>query len=333
MSNIDEILSRLNPRTQQSIRRANEIKIVRQKLPSIALTKALNGGLVYGTQTTVWGNRSAGKSAFCLQTIGMAQDEDRACALVDAERAFDPEWATRLGVDTSSSNQLIVTPIASLSDATDAVADLVKSGIDLVVIDSISALLPDSFYDDKGELKDISETGQIGRFSKGMGDFSKMINSLNQHTQIMLISQIRNEFNKWGTKLTPMGGKGLDHHNSTSIKLWASTAEGDQIKDEVAEGDILITEPVGRKVTWTLDKARGRGMGQSHHYNLFYNGDFVGIDTAGELLDIGVVYGKVRKSGAWYYIYDEKFQGEKNAAKYLRQNPDIVAKLAGELGA
>lgn len=329
--NTEEILAKLNPRTQQSIRRASDIQIVRQKLPSIALTKALSGGLVYGTQTMVWGNRSAGKSAFCLQTIGMAQDDGRSCALVDAERAFDPNWAQRLGVDTTSNNQLVVTPIASLSDATDAVADLVKGGIDLIVVDSISALLPDSFYNDKGELKDISETGQIGRFSKGMGDFSKMINSLNEHTQIMLISQIRNEFSKYGAKLAPMGGRGVDHHNSTSIKLWASTAAGDQIQGNIQDGDIVLTEPVGRKVTWTLDKARGKGMGQTHHYNLFYNGPFVGIDTAGELVDIAVAYGKVRKSGNWYYIYDEKFNGAANAAEYIRNNDGVRAKLEGEL--
>lgn len=328
MSNIDEILSRLNKKTQDAIRRANEIQVVRQKLPSIALTKALSGGLVYGTQTTVWGNRSAGKSAFCLQTVGIAQRDDRGCALVDAERAFDPLWAERLGVNT---NEFIVSPIASLSDATDAVADLVRAGIDLVVVDSISALLPDSFYDDKGELKSISDTGQIGRFSKGMGDFSRMINSINQQTQIMLISQIRNEFNQWGAKLAPMGGKGVDHHNSTSIKLWASTAQGDQITAPVSEGDLIFTEPVGRKVTWTLDKARGRGMGQSHNYNFFYNGDFVGIDTAGELVDIAVAYGKIDKKGSWFEIYGEKMQGDKKAADYLRTNPDVREKLEGEL--
>ena len=330
MSNIDEIIARLNPKTQQAFRRASDIKIVRQKVPSIALTKALSGGLVYGTQTTIWGNRSAGKSSFVLQTIGMAQDESRGCAFIDTEKAFDPVWANRLGVDV---DDLYLTRIASLSDATDAVADLVRAGMDLVAIDSISGLLPDSFYTDKGELKSLEETGQIGRFSKGMGDFAKMINSVNDKTQIMLISQIRNEFSKYGAALKPMGGRGIDHHNSVSLKLWASTAIGDQIMGDIQDGDIILKEPVGRKVTWTLDKARGKGMGQSHHYNLFYNGDFVGIDTAGELVDIATAYGKITKSGNWYHIYGEKFNGDKNAAKYLREHPEIIEKLEAELNA
>ena len=98
---LDDILAKLDPKTRNRVQSAQEVQVQKQKTPSIGLNLALRGGLPYGRQVLVWGNKSAGKSSFCLQMIAMAQKEGKSCAWIDAEASYDPAWAEQLGVDSS----------------------------------------------------------------------------------------------------------------------------------------------------------------------------------------------------------------------------------------
>jgi recombination protein RecA len=100
------------------------------------LNKQLNGGLAYGRQVLIWGNKSAGKSSFCLQMIGQAQKEGKICAWIDSEQSYDPKWAQRLGVDSES---LIYSPARTINDMVDVATQLMSAGVDMIVVDSISA--------------------------------------------------------------------------------------------------------------------------------------------------------------------------------------------------
>jgi len=97
---LDDILAKLDPKTRARVQSAQDVEVSKQSTPSIGLNMALRGGLPYGRQVLVWGNKSAGKSSFCLQMIAMAQKEGKTCAWIDAEASYDPKWAEELGVDS-----------------------------------------------------------------------------------------------------------------------------------------------------------------------------------------------------------------------------------------
>ncbi len=324
--NIDELLAKLNPKTAAMFRRASEVKIETLATPSLGLNRAI-GGIGYGRQTTLWGNRSGGKTLMALGLAANAQRAGKSVAWIDAERNFDPAWATRHNVNPE---QMLISPITSIADMADAGHDFIRAGIDVLVVDSISVLLPQSYFVD-GEMKGLADTGQIGTFSKNMGTAVNMLNSINEHTALILISQVRNQIGSYGASLTPMGGKAVEHMNSTTIKLWSNPSEKEAIKGKVTEGDLIFEKPVGRPVVWTVEKNRGPGMNESNRYDMYFKGDFVGVDRVGEIIDFGVEMGIVKKGGAWYTIGDERFQGRIKAVEYLRSNPDIEEKIYGEI--
>ena len=183
MNTTEEVLAQLNPNLRKKLNLGSEIKYFRQETPSFALNRALNGGLPYGRQTLVWGSKSAAKSSLCLQIVAMAQAEGKTAAWIDAEQSFDPSWATKLGVDT---DKLIVSEAKTTNDMANVGTDLMTAGVDVLVVDSISALLP-AIYFEKGseELKDLENTKQIGAESKDMGNAVKMLNYTNKNTLLI----------------------------------------------------------------------------------------------------------------------------------------------------
>jgi hypothetical protein len=124
------------------------------------------------------------------------------------------------------------------------------------------------------------------------------------------------------------GGKEVGHADSVRIKLMSSKSDDNTIKDKINIGDNLMEVQTGRKVKWTIDKNKQNGRYGEDYYNLFFRGDRVGIDKAGELLAYGVKTGIIDTRGTYYYIGEDKLgQGAKNAATYLRDNPEIAEKL------
>lgn len=324
--NIEELLANLNPKTAALFRKASEIKNDLLPTPSLGVNKAI-GGIGYGRQTTLWGNRSGGKTLFSLGLVANAQKDGRSVAWIDAEKNFDPVWARRNGVNP---DDMIVSKITSIADMADAGYDLMKNGIDVLVVDSISALLPQSYFVE-GEMKALADTGQIGTFSKNLGTAINMFNNINQHTAIILISQVRNQIGSYGASIAPMGGKALEHMNSTQIKLWSNPNEKEAIKGEVHEGDLIFTRPIGRPVTWTVEKNRGPGMNQTGSYDMYFAGDHVGVDLVGEVVDFGVEFGLIKKGGAWYTVGEERFQGRPKAVAYLRENENVMQEIYDEI--
>ena len=321
----EEILARLDPKTRQRIQLATDVSAERQKTPSIGLNISLKGGLGYGRQVLVWGNKSAGKSSFCLQMIGMAQKEGKTCAWIDAESSYDPEWAAKLGVDSSS---LIYSSAKSINDMVDVATQLMEAGIDIIVVDSISALLPAIYFEkDSSELKKLEDTKQIGAEAKDMTHAVKMLNYANKNTLLVLISQQRNQFGAMHASHIPTGGMAVKFFSSTVIKLWSSEAEANAIKSGIKVGDKIIEQKVGRPVNWIIDYNKLGPMGQNGQYDFYYQGDQVGIDSVGEVLDSAEMMGIVQKGGAWYTINEERFQGRNKALDYLKNNPDVVKLL------
>lgn len=321
----EEILAKLDPKTRQRIQLATEVDVQKQPTPSIGLNQALKGGLGYGRQVLVWGNKSAGKSSFCLQMIGMAQKEGRTCAWIDSESSYSADWASRLGVDSSN---VIYSPAKTINDMVDVGTGLMEAGVDIIVVDSISALLPAIYFDKDGdELKQLQDTKQIGAEAKDMTHAVKMLNYANKNTLLVLISQQRNQFGSMHASHIPTGGMAVKFFSSTVIKLWSSEAEANQIKDDVQVGDKFIQQKVGRPVNWIIDYNKLGPPNLSGQYDFYYQGNHVGVDRVAEILDVAEMMGRVDRGGAWYTILGERLQGRAKAVQYLRENPEVVDTL------
>jgi recombination protein RecA len=327
----EEILAKLDPKTRARIQLATTVSIEKQKTPSIGLTNALKGGLGFGRQVMIWGNKSAGKSSFCLQMIALAQKDGKTCAWIDAEASYDPTWAARLGVD---SDKLIYSTAKSINDMVDVAQQLMEAGVDIIVVDSISALLPAIYFEkDSSDLKKLEDTKQIGAEAKDMTHAVKMLNYANKNTLLVLISQQRNQFGSMHASHIPTGGMAVKFFSSTIIKLWASEADANSIKSGIQVGDKIIEQKVGRPVNWIVDYNKTGPMGLNGQYDFYFQGDQVGVDSVGEIVDVAEMMGIIQKGGAWYTVDGERFQGRAKVVEYVRENPDVAKKLQGEIHA
>jgi len=317
----DELLASLSPKLRKLIQTADHIPPMEYaQTPSPGLNKALGGGLVYGRQILIWGNKSAGKSSLCLQIIANEQKKGKTCAYIDAEGTFDKVWAERLGVDTS---KLLVSHAQTINNMVDVGVQLLKAGIDVMVVDSISTLLPAVYFEKDGdELKQLENTKQIGAEAKDMTNAVKMLNYANQgHSMIILISQTRTSIGAMFSSLIPTGGKAVQFYSSTIIKLFSSESENQAIKGKVTMGNKIIDRLVGRTVNWDITFNKTAAGFQSGSYPFIFVGDYVGVDGISETVDMAIMEGYIKQGGAWFTVGEEKFQGKPELVKYVRGNP------------
>lgn len=335
MTTFEEALAQLDPKIRKRLGNGVGIKTEMQPTPSPGLNRALGGGFPYGRQVLLWGSKSSAKSSLCLQTVALAQKEGKLCAWVDAEMSYDEEWAKKLGVDTT---QLIYSEARSINDMVDVGVALLHAGVDLIVIDSISSLLPAVYFEkDSDELKALDQTKQIGAESKDLKHAWLMLNYANNREKpalIIAISQARNNIQQTYTQSAPTGGLTTQFMSSTIVKLFSSSSDSQAIKAKVKIGDKLIEQKVGRKVRWEVLNSKTSAPGDSAEYDFYYRGDQVGIDSIGDLVDTAEMLGLVSRTGAWYQLENgEKLQGRDAFVKYVKENDDYRESLRSKLNA
>jgi recombination protein RecA len=325
-----EVLASVDKRSKDHLSIASDVSIERIETPSIGLTRALNGGWGMGRQVLIWGPKSSGKSTFCMAQIAVAQSQGKVCAYFDVEKTFDPLWARAQGVDTDA---LIYGSTGTITALVNNAVTLMRAGVDILIVDSITALMPATYVDDDGELKDFEKTGAIGGLSRSLSAGLSQLNYANQNTLLILVSQTRMAQKGsmyWG--MSPTGGESVKFYSSQVVKLHSSEGGANQIEGEFVVGDKIIKRQIGRKVTYNVDWNKLGPQGTSGEYNLYFDGDFVGIDNFGEILTIGVESGVIRKAGAWYYFGEERVgQGEIKAAQTLRDNPKMFAEIKDKI--
>ena len=329
MSNLEEILAGLNPKLRKKISLGSEIEQTHfAKTPSFGLNRALNGGFPYGRQVLVWGNKSSGKSSFCLQLIAQAQQEGKVCAWIDAEMTYSPEWANKLGVDSST---LIHSTARTMNDMVDVGTDLMKAGIDIIVVDSISALLPAIYFGkDSTDLKQLENTKQIGAEARDMTNAVKMLNYANNQvkpTLLILISQARNNIGAMYVSQQPTGGMATKLYSSTIIKLFSSESDNQAIKGKIYVGDKIIEEKVGRKVRWDVQFSKTSPAFQTGEYDFYFRGSDLGVDSVADLVDTSEMLGFIERGGAWYTVEGERYQGREKLILGVKENLDIQQAL------
>jgi recombination protein RecA len=263
----------------------------------------------------------------------MAQKEGKLCAWVDAEMSYDEEWAKKLGVDTE---KLIYSEARSINDMVDVTVALLHAGVDFVVIDSISSLLPAVYFEkDSTELKQLDQTKQIGAESKDLKHAWMMINYANNREKpalVVAISQARNNITAMYTQSVPTGGNATQFFSSTIVKLFSSSSDSKAIKGKIKVGDKLIEQKIGRRVLWEVQNSKTSAPGDTGEYDFYFRGDTIGIDGIGDLVDTAELLGIVERSGAWYILPDgSKVQGRDGFVNKVKEDKDLEASIRSKL--
>ena len=285
---------------------------------SIALDVALGiGGLPRGRVVEIYGPESSGKTTVALHAVANAQAAGGIAAFIDAEHALDPEYAKALGVDIDA---LLVSQPDTGEQALEIADMLIRSGsIDLVVIDSVAALVPRAEIE--GEMGDSHVGLQARLMSQAL---RKLTGGLSQtNTTMIFINQLREKIGVFfGSPETTAGGKAL--------KFYASVRLDIRRIETLKEG----TDAVGNRTRVKVVKNKMAPPFKQAEFDILYG---TGISREGSLIDFGVEHEIVRKSGAWYtYDGDQLGQGKENSRKYLIEHAatanEIEEKIKAKLG-
>jgi recombination protein RecA len=273
---------------------------------SISLDIALGiGGLPRGRIVEIYGPESSGKTTLALHAIANAQKAGGIAAFIDAEHAFDAEYAKKLGVDIDA---LLVSQPDTGEQALEIMDMLIRSGaLDIVVVDSVAALVPRAEIE--GEMGDSHMGLQARLMSQAL---RKITGALHQSkTTAIFINQLREKIGVFfGSPETTTGGKALKFY--ASIRLDIRRIE--TLKDG--------QEAVGNRTRVKVVKNKMAPPFKQAEFDILYG---VGISREGSLLDLGVEIGIVKKSGSWYtYEGDQLGQGKENSRNFLLDNPDLA---------
>ncbi len=327
MPTLIEVVGKL--KDAKRFRTGDEVEIEFCKTPSVALNRELGGGFAYGRQALIWGVKSAGKTSFALQCMANAQRDGKVCAYVDAEGTFDKTWAKRLGVDPK---EMLYDDPKSLDQIDKVVIDLLRAGTDFLLLDSITAGIPSGKLEDKtGEYKGASSNNALGQKSRQTADLIEGWNLVNKNTLLLLISQTRKTTKGmyWVDEHT--NGQAVAFYSSQILKLMSNNNAKEAIKRMVLTGGKTLEKSVGRKVDWLVANNKlGRQWG-SGTYDFYFEGDFVGVDSIGELVDTSVELGVMEKGGAWYKYDGQQWQGRDTTVEAVRADPALQTKLEAEL--
>ncbi len=280
---------------------------------SISIDVALGvGGFPRGRVVEIFGPESSGKTTVTLQVIAQAQKAGGTAAFIDAEHALDPIYARKLGVDTDS---LLVSQPDSGEQALEITSALVASGaLDVVVIDSVAALVPKAELD--GEMGD-SHMGLHARLmSQALRKLTGVVSRTN--TCLIFINQVREKIGvMFGNPETTTGGRALKFYSSVRVEIRRTGP----IKDgETVVGNRTKVKVVKNKVAPPFREAE---------FDILFG---EGTSREGDLLDTAVSKNVIEKAGSWFSYKGEKIgQGRENARQYLKARPDVLGRLDSEM--
>ena len=280
---------------------------------SISVDYALGvGGLPRGRICEIFGPESSGKTTIALQVIAESQKLGGMAAFIDVEHALDPIYAKQLGVDVDN---LLVSQPDYAEQALEITNALITSGsIDVLVVDSVAALVPKSELD--GEMGDSHMGVQARLMSQAMRKLTGTVSKSN--TCLIFINQIREKIGvMFGNPETTTGGRALKFYSSVRLDIRRIAA----IKDgDVVTGNRTKIKVVKNKVAPPFREAE---------FDIIYG---EGVSREGDLLDLGAANNVVEKSGSWFSYKGERIgQGRENARQFLKDNPDIRTRIDTEL--
>jgi len=280
---------------------------------SLGLDIALGiGGLPKGRVIEVYGPESSGKTTLTLHIIAEAQKVGGTCAFIDAEHALDPGYAKKLGVNI---DELLISQPDTGEQALEISDTLVKSeGIDLLVIDSVAALVPRAELE--GEMGDSLPGLQARLMSQALRKLTSSISKTN--TMVVFINQLRMKIGvMFGSPEVTTGGNALKFYSSVRLDIRRIGAIKD--KDNI----------IGNQTRVKVVKNKMAPPFKMVEFDIMYG---EGISKIGEIIDLGVQADIIDKSGAWYSYKDEKIgQGRENTKQFLKDNPELLDEIESRI--
>ncbi|MGD0014853.1 MAG: recombinase RecA [Bryobacteraceae bacterium] len=280
---------------------------------SISLDCALGvGGFPRGRIMEVFGPESSGKTTVALHVVASAQKAGGMAAFIDVEHALDPAYARQLGVDVDN---LLVSQPDYAEQALEIASALISSGsIDVLVIDSVAALVPKAELD--GEMGEAYVGIQARLMSQALRKLTGIVSK--SKTCLIFINQIREKIGiMFGNPETTSGGRALKFYATVRADIRRIAA--------IKEGDVVV----GNRTRVKIVKNKVAAPFREAEFDILYG---QGISREGDLLDVGVAQNVVEKSGSWYGYKGERIgQGRENARQFLKDNPEAAAKLEAEL--
>lgn len=275
---------------------------------ALSLDYALGvGGIPRGRVTEIYGPESSGKTTLCLHVIAEAQKTGGLAAFIDAEHALDVNYAKKLGVDTA--NLLLSQPDYG-EQALEITDTLVRSNaLDVIVIDSVAALVPRSEIE--GEMGDATMAVQARLMSQALRKLTGAISK--SKTAVVFINQLRSKIGiMFGNPETTTGGNALKFYASLRLDIRRIAA----IKDG--------NDVIGNRTKVKIVKSKIAPPFKEVEFDILYN---EGISKTGDLLDLAVNFGIVKKSGAWFTFDEDRFQGREQFRQKLIEMPELFQKL------
>ena len=292
---------------------AADMKIATVSSGSLAIDKALGvGGYPRGRIVEIYGPESSGKTTVALQAVAEVQRQGGTAAYIDAENALDPQYAEALGVNV---DDLLLSQPDTGEEGLEIADALISSGaVDLVVVDSVAALVPRAEIE--GEMGDAHVGLQARLMSQALRKLSGEINKTK--TIAIFINQIREKVGvMFGNPETTTGGRALKFYSTIRMEILRS----EQIKNG--------TNVIGNRTKIKIVKNKVAPPFKRAEVDIMYG---EGISKTGELLDMAVEQDLVKKSGAWYSYGDERIgQGRENAKKWLAEHPDSMTELMNKV--
>jgi recombination protein RecA len=278
---------------------------------SLSLDNALGGGLPKGRIIEIFGAEGGGKTTLTLHCIAEAQKKGGICAFIDAEHSLNPGYAKDLGVDIDN---LYISQPDNGEQALEIADTLIRSGaIDLVVIDSVAALVPRAEVE--GEMGDL----QVGTMARMMSQgCRKLAGSAGRAgTTVIFINQIREKIGvMYGSPETTPGGRALKFFASVRMRV----SRGEAIKNGA--------EQVGTRTKVSIPKNKIAPPFREAEFDVIYG---KGINKYGDILDLGVKHGIIAKGGAWFTVGEERFQGRDSARAYLEENVALADEIEEQI--
>ena len=280
---------------------------------SIGLDIAMGvGGYPKGRIIEIYGPESSGKTTLAIHAIAEAQKAGGIAAIIDAEHAFDPTYATKLGVDI---NELLISQPDNGEQALEIADNLIRSGaVDIIVIDSVAALTPKAEIE--GEMGDSKMGLQARLMSQALRKLTANINKTK--TCVIFINQLRDKIGvMFGNPETTTGGNALKFYASVRLDI----RRIGQIKDgEESQGNHTRVKVVKNKVAPPFKKAE---------FDIMYG---EGISKTGEIIDLGVEYNIIKKSGSWFSYGETKLgQGRESVKSLIKDNPELASELEAKI--
>jgi recombination protein RecA len=280
---------------------------------SIALDLALGvGGFPRGRVVEIYGPESSGKTTLAIHAIAEAQKQGGIAAFIDAEHAFDQLYASNLGVDTE--NLLISQPDHG-EQALEITENLIRSGaIDLIVIDSVAALTP------KAEIEGEMGDSKMGLQARLMSQALRKLTSTISRTgaTCIFINQLREKIGvMFGNPETTTGGNALKFYSSVRLDIRRSS--------QIKQGE----EVIGNRVKVKVVKNKVAPPFRRAEFDIMYGN---GISRSGEIIDMGVDLGVIKKSGSWFSYRESKLgQGRDSVKQLVEDNPELMEELEGKI--